>query len=175
MDTYIVPFCSLFNCISSTQFMFFFYLWQSTRTWLLYRSPYCFWLPHFSATCSPPSEVSKLQQPISNTWCNDVAFYHSGYYLCYGIGRDKPTKSQHKLPPFTQACVSHFWSFCLRLAAVDSCTFLWMVHPCFMCMHFSTITLQLTPTDSPMLSTNFPIDQSVYFSGIQQIVWPVPK
>ena len=60
MDTYIVPFCSLFNCISSTQFMFFFYLWQSTRTWLLYRSPYCFWLPYFSAISSPPSEVSKL-------------------------------------------------------------------------------------------------------------------
>ena len=52
---------------------------------------------------------------------------------------------------------------------------LWMAHPHFMCMHVCTITLRLIPTDSPMLSTNFPIDKSIYFKGIQNIVWLVPK
>uniref|UniRef100_A0A7N2M2Q7 Uncharacterized protein n=1 Tax=Quercus lobata TaxID=97700 RepID=A0A7N2M2Q7_QUELO len=35
--------------------------------------------------------------------------------------------------------------------------------------------LRVTPTDSPVLSTNFPIDQSVYLSSIQNIEWLVPK
>ena len=54
-------------------------------------------------------------------------------------------------------------------------TSLWMAHPHFMCMHVCTITLRPILTDSPMLSTNFPIDQSIYFKGIQHIVWLVPK
>ena len=155
--------------------MFFFYMWQSTRTWLLHHSPYCFRLSHFFAAYTSPSEVSKLRQSISNTWCNHVAFYHSSICLRYSIGRDKPTDSEHKLPPYTHACVFHFWSFCMWLASANSCTFLWMVHPCSMFMDFCKITLRLTPTNSPMLSTNFPVDQSVHFSSIQHIVRLVPK
>ena len=153
----------------------FFYLWQWARTWFLHTSRYCIWLSHFFATHPPPSQVSKLWQPISNTWCNHVAFYRSHTCLRYSIGRDKQTDSQQKLPPNIQACVFHFWSSCLWLAVADSCTSLWMVHPRFMCMHVSTITLPVTPTNSPMLSRNFSIDQSIHFKGDQHIVWLVPK
>jgi hypothetical protein len=71
--------------------------------------------------------------------------------------------------------VSHFWSFCLRFATSDPCTSLWMVYPRFMCINICTINLRVTPRDSPMLSTNFSMDQTFYFRGIQHIVWLVPK
>ena len=139
--------------------------WQSARTWFLHLSPYCVWLSHFIANHPPPSQESKLWQPIWYAWCYHVAFYHGYTCLCYSIGRDKQTNSQHKLHPNTQACVFHFWSFCLWLAATDPCTSLWMAHPQFMCMHVCKVTLWLIRIDSQMLSTNFSIEQSVYFSG----------
>jgi len=155
--------------------MFFYLLLQSARTWFFHHSPYCFWFFNFIAALPPPSQVSKLWQPISNTWCNHVAFYLSRACLHHSIGRDKPINFQHKLPPSNQVCLFHFWSFCLWLAATDPCTSLWMVHPHFMCMHVCTITLWLTSTNSWMLSTNLPIDQSVYFKSIQHIMQLVPK
>ena len=180
MDTHLIPllltlqiYTPILHVISGN-FMFF-YLWQSTRTWFLYHSPYCFWLSNLIATHPPPSQVSKLRQPISNTWCNHVAFCHSRACLHHSIGRDEPINFQHKLPPSTQVCLFHFWSFFLWLAATDPCTSLWMVHPHFMCMHVCTINLRLPWTNSSMFSTNLPVDQSVYFKDIQHIVRLVPK
>ena len=121
--------------------MCFFYLWQSARTRFLHCNPYCFWLSHCIAAYSPRSQISKLHQPISNAWCNNFAFYYSCGCLRYSIGRDTPMDSQHKLHPNTQACVFHFWSFCLWLAAIATCTSSWMAHPHFMCMHVCTVTL----------------------------------
>lgn len=46
--------------------------------------------------------------------------------------------------------------------------FEWLVLFLRVCM--SLQLLYETPTNSPMLSTNFPINQSVYFKGVQHIV-----
>ena len=126
----------------------FFYLWQSTRTPFLHCNPYCCWLSHNIAGYPPPSQGSKLWRPISKAWCNYVGFCHSRIFLRYSIGGDEPTDSQHKIPPYTEACVYHFWSFSLWLAAMDYCTSLWIArprfriaNPRFMGMHISAITL----------------------------------
>ena len=97
----------------------FFYLWQSTRTPFPHCNPYCCWLSPNIAAYPPPSQGSKLQRPISNAWCNHEGFCISHNFLRYSIGGDKPADSQHKIPPHTQACVYHFWSFSLWLAATD--------------------------------------------------------
>ena len=155
--------------------MFFFYLSQSIATRFLHHGPYCFGLSHYDAAHPYPSSVSKHWQPISYKWWNHVFFYWMCTWLLYNIGMDKPTNSQHKLPPYRQDCVRHFWHFCLWLAGRDPSTSLGILHPCHLCINVRTITLRLTPRDSPMLSRNFPINQSIYLRGIQNIVWLSPK
>ena len=140
----------------------FFNFWQSTRTPFLHFNPHCCWLSHNIAAYPPPSQGSKLWRPISNAWCNHIGFCHSHIFLRYSIGGDKPTDSQHKIPPYTLACVYHFGSFSLRLAATDYCTSLWIAHPRFMGMHISAITLWLS--DSPVI-------QWSYYKCIQHNQW----
>ena len=85
--------------------MFFFYLWQSARTWFLHHSPYCVWLSHFIATHPPPSQESKLWQPIWYAWCYHVAFYHGRTCLCYSIaGISKPTPNTSYIPILRRVC-----------------------------------------------------------------------
>ena len=139
--------------------MFFFCLQQSTATWFLHHSPYCFGLSHYNAAYPHPSPEPKLCQPISNTQCNHGFFYWIHTWLLNSIGKDKPTDSQHKLPPYRQECVRHFRYFCRWLAGRDPSTSLGILNPRHLCINVGTVTLSLTPRDSPMLSRNFPINQ----------------
>ena len=88
-------------------------------------------------------------------------------------GISQPTSNASYLPILRR--VFYFWSFCMWFVADDPCTPLWMVYPWVMYMHVCTITFRVTPTDSLVLWTNFPINQTVYFSSIQHIGWLVPK
>ena len=149
--------------------MFFFPLCfsQSAATWFLHQSPYCFGFSHFSDAYPSTSQVSKLWHPISNALCNYVIFYCTCDWLRFNIGRDKQTNSQHKLPPYRQENVRHFRNFCLRLAGRDPSTTMGNPNPRYFCINVCTVTVCLTSTDSPMLWTNFPINQSIYFRGSQ--------
>ena len=97
------------------------------------------------------------------------------YSIVYSIGKDKPTDSQHKLPPYRQECVRHFRYFCRWLAGRDPSTSLGILNRRHLCINVGTVTLCLTPRDSPMLSRNFPINQSIYLRGIQNIACLGPK
>ena len=157
--------------------MFFFPLCfsQSAATWFLHQSPYCFGFSHFSDAYPSTSQVSKLWHPISNALCNYVIFYCTCDWLRFNIGRDKPTNSQHKLPPYRKENVCHFRNFCLRLAGRGPSTTVGNPNPRYFCINVCTVTVCLTSTDSPMLWSNFPINQSIYFRGSQNIVWLGPK
>ena len=101
--------------------------------------------------------------------------------LVYAIalaGISQPSSDRSYLPILSilgRVCFIFGAFACDLLLLILVRTSLWMAHPHFMCMHVCTITLRPILTDSPMLSTNFPIDQSIYFKGIQHIVWLVPK
>ena len=180
MNTHLIPFYSLFNC-------FFFFLYQYYKQFQA--------IPCFSI-CSSQQEFG-----FSTTFHTAFGFLilllltllqvkyqiHGAtmslfiiVVLVYAIalaGISQPSSNRIYLPiPSILGRVCFiFRAFACDLLLLILVRSLWMAHPHFMCMHVCTITLRLILTDSPMLSTNFPIDKSIYFKGIQNIVWLVPK